>query len=105
MKAIHFEWDYNKASSNIAKHGVSFSEASTVFDDLWARITDDPNHPESERRFLILGMSSKPRLLIVCHCYRNQDEAIRIISARKAKKAEIISYFKFRKGHGYARRI
>ena len=92
MKDIHFEWDSSKNKANIAKHRVSFEEARTVFSDPDALIIDDPDHSRSEERFIILGLSTLLRVLVVCHCYRSSDEAIRIISARKATKAEILKY-------------
>lgn len=92
MNELAFEWDENKASSNLAKHSVSFQEASTVFRDTYARVIADPEHSGSEERFVILGMSQTTRLLVVCHCYRQQANVIRIISARKATKTESASY-------------
>lgn len=83
-----FNWDDNKNKSNIRKHGVSFSEASTVFLDDDAIIINDDGHSENEERFVIIGFSKKPRLLVVCHCYRKDDAIIRIISARKANADE-----------------
>ena len=87
-----FVWDEKKAESNLRKHGVSFKEASTVFEDYDALLIFDPDHSEEEDRFVILGISSSLRLLVVCHCYRENDEQIRIISARKATKNETITY-------------
>lgn len=91
MKAIHFEWDSKKAGSNLKKHGVSFEEAQTVFDDDCARLIPDPDHSENEDRFVLLGMSCKLNVLVVVHCERS-DSNIRIISARKATKPETNSY-------------
>ena len=88
MKEIQFEWDNDKATSNLRKHKVSFEEAKEVFSDPLARIIDDPDHSNEEDRFIILGASSRQRVLIVCHCYRLNDEIIRIISARRATKNE-----------------
>ena len=88
MKAIHFEWDEHKNQINIKKHKVSFEEAKSVFYDDNALVIDDPEHSETEERFIILGSSSKANLLVVCHCYRQSDTVIRIISARKATKTE-----------------
>ena len=68
---IIFDWDENKNKTNIAKHGVDFNEASTVFYDENALIIDDPDHSEDEDRFILIGLSYKTRVLIVCHCYRN----------------------------------
>ncbi|MCK4577340.1 MAG: BrnT family toxin [Candidatus Marinimicrobia bacterium] len=85
---MRFEWDPEKAKSNERKHKVSFLEAQTVFYDENARFMADPDHSETEDRFVILGLSSKLRTLVVCHCYRISDNMIRIISARKATRNE-----------------
>lgn len=85
-----FEWDEEKAKSNLRKHGVSFAEAATVFDDPLCLIMDDPYHSTGEQRFLILGCSIVSRLLLVVHCDREQT--IRIISARPATPSEKRSY-------------
>ena len=87
-----FEWDDIKNNKNIIKHGVNFQEASTVFRDPNAVVMDDSDHSHNEERFIIIGVSEKLRMLIVCHCYRDNDELIRIISARKASKVEINIY-------------
>jgi len=92
MKAIQFEWDEEKNRANIKKHGVSFEDAKTVFYDENARIINDPDHSEEEDRFIILGLSFQMKMLIVCHCYRERDEIIRIISARQATKKETKEY-------------
>lgn len=92
MKAIHFEWDENKNKTNIQKHKISFEEARTVFYDENARVIADPDHSQEEDRFIILGLSTSLKLLVVCHCYRGEDEVIRIISARKATKSETKYY-------------
>lgn len=89
-----FEWDENKALANIKKHGVSFEEARAVFYDDYAVLFDDPDHSEAEDRFLIIGMSSEKGVCIVIHCYRSEDERIRIISARKATRTERSIYEK-----------
>lgn len=89
---IHFEWDKNKARVNLVKHGVSFEEAASVFYDANALVFDDPSHSIAESRFLIIGISRKLRICIVSHCYRGEDEVIRIISARKATKRETEAY-------------
>lgn len=91
---IDFEWDPDKAASNELKHGVSFSEARTVFVDPYARVIDDPDHSDDEERFIILGASTKANILIVCHCYRSSGNTIRIISARKATKNESRAYWR-----------
>ncbi|MEK7437125.1 MAG: BrnT family toxin [Pseudomonadota bacterium] len=92
MSTLRFEWDDRKAATNLKKHGVSFEEAKTVFFDEHARLIDDPDHSEDEERFVLLGMSSALRLLLVCHCYRSKGNVIRIISARKAISKESKSY-------------
>lgn len=92
MAEIRFEWDPRKSSANRRKHGVSFDEASTVFADEHALLIDDPDHSEDEDRFILLGLSASLRMLVVCHCYRESDERIRIISARKATRKERESY-------------
>lgn len=84
---ISFEWDINKAASNLKKHGISFEEAQSVFyDDFAVQFYDSDS--ESEDRFLMLGMSREARILIVCHCERDSGNTIRIISARKATRSE-----------------
>ncbi len=92
VEYIRFVWDEAKSQGNKRKHGVSFEEARTVFFDENARLSHDPDHSKDEDRFLLLGMSRKPRLLLVCHCYREEELLIRIISARKATKAESRQY-------------
>jgi uncharacterized protein len=88
MRIFCFDWDENKAASNAKKHGVSFEEAQSVFSDEHAKLIDDPDHSSSEERFVLLGLSSTLRLLLVCHCYRTEGSVIRIISARKANPKE-----------------
>ena len=83
-----FEWDENKNAINIEKHGIDFNEASTVFFDEAGILFDDPEHSDEEDRFILLGVSYEANLCIVCHCYRESDTVIRIISARKATKKE-----------------
>lgn len=92
MDIIQFEWDNNKNATNKKKHKISFEEAKTVFYDEEALIIDDPEHSEEEERFIILGLSNRANLLVVCHCYRVSDTVIRIISARKATKTESNQY-------------
>ncbi len=89
---LRFEWDPKKAVANLQKHGVSFADAQTVFADENAKLIDDPDHSEEEDRFVLLGLSSSLRLLVVCHCYRSEGNVIRIISARKAEGHERNSY-------------
>ena len=86
--ALQLEWDERKNASNRRKHGVSFEEAETVFSDEYALLLGDPEHSEAEERFVILGLSAVLRILVVCHCYLQSDEVIRIISARKADRDE-----------------
>jgi len=88
MKTILFEWDENKNKTNIKKHGVCFEDAKTVFYDDDAILFDDPIHSSNEERFLIIGLSATNKTLIVSHCYRSNDNVIRIISARKATNSE-----------------
>lgn len=83
---LRFDWNPEKAAINYEKHGVSFDEAKTVFYDECAVLFDDPDHSQNEDRFLILGISQNLRLLLVSHCMRENDNIIRIISARKAGK-------------------
>ena len=97
MDTIRFAWDKKKAEDNRKKHGITFEEAKTVFYDEDARLMHDPEHSELEERFLILGLSNKSRLLLVVHCYREVEEVIRIISARKATKNERKQYEEFLK--------
>lgn len=89
---MRFEWDPGKAASNARKHGVSFEEARSVFyDDFAVQFLDD-EHAGSEARFILLGMSEKVRLLVVCHCERSRGEVICIISARMATRREATFY-------------
>ena len=88
MEDIRFVWDQTKSRENLRKHGISFEEARSVFFDDQAVEFYDDEHSEWEDRFLILGLSAKLRLLMVCHCLRNEGNVIRIISARRATRAE-----------------
>jgi len=97
MNEIDFEWDKKKENSNVKKHGVSFEEAHTVFYDEKAIQFFDPDHSEEEDRFILLGMSFKLQVLVICHCFRESETVIRIISARKADKYEEQEYWKQRK--------
>ena len=92
MGELQFEWDPNKATSNERKHGVSFDEASTVFSDDHAILLDDTEHSDDEDRFLLLGLSSNLRTIVVCHAYRPAEDVIRLISARKATRRERRDY-------------
>ena len=85
---IRFDWDPAKARTNERKHGVSFAEAQSVFYDEFARQFYDPESSEAEDRFLLLGMSNRARMILVCHCERSGGDVIRIISARKATRSE-----------------
>ena len=91
MADLRFEWDPEKNRENQRKHGVSFEEAETVFSDDHGLFMSDPDHSEDEDRFILLGLSSALRALVVCHCYRG-EEVVRIISARKANPSERRQY-------------
>ena len=95
MKSISFIWDEEKAKENLERHKISFEEAQTVFSDPNARMIFDTEHSIDEERFILLGISSGLRLLVVCHCYREDDMVIRIISARKATRNEQKQYGSF----------
>ena len=95
MGNIEFAWDRRKARSNLAKHGVSFEEAQSVFLDENARLSDDPDHSEEEERFVLLGNSFQTRCLVVNHCYRQADSVIRLISARLSTAREEEEYWRF----------
>ena len=94
MKNLNFSWDDKKNLANQKKHHVSFEEAQAVFFDEHAIEFDDPDHSENENRFLLLGLSHKMRVLVICHCFKVSESEIRIISARKATKKEQTVYFK-----------
>lgn len=87
-----FVWDKSKNQANKRKHGISFEEAETVFFDEFARLIADPDHSKDEERFVLLGMSSKLNTLVVIHVYKDNEETIRIVSARKATKSEQKKY-------------
>ena len=87
---LRFEWDPDKAASNLHKHDVSFLEAATVFGDPLGGIIDDPNHSTTEARLIIIGMSEKFRLLVVV--FTEESGTIRIVSARQATKGERHQY-------------
>jgi len=95
MPMVRFDWDRRKSRSNEHKHGVSFEEAQTVFLDEDARLLFDPEHSDDEDRFVLLGLSVRLRVLVVCHCYREHDAVIRIISARPATRNERLQYKEF----------
>lgn len=92
MIEMRFDWEFVKAEENLRKHGISFDEAQSVFCDEYATEFYDDTHSEWEDRFLLLGLSSHLRLVMVCHCYRENDSVIRIISARKATTNETKFY-------------
>ena len=94
MNKLIFEWDDIKNKTNIQKHGVSFEEAQTAFFDDNAIEFDDPDHSFEENRYLLLGFSQTLKILVVCHCYRDDESTIRIISVRKATKKEQKAYFR-----------
>ena len=92
MHELRFVWDEKKNRANRRKHGVSFQEAQTAFYDENAKVYADPDHSEDEARFILLGISFRLRVLVICHCFRENDSVIRIISARKADKLEERDY-------------
>jgi len=94
MGEITFEWDEAKNRANKRKHGIPFEEAQTVFLDENAIRYFDPDHSQDEDRFIMLGLSFRLRVLVVCHCYRAGDAIIRIISARKANNEEANDYWR-----------
>ena len=96
MSELKFAWDKVKDTNNLKKHGISFDEAKTVFYDDSARLLSDPDHSEDEDRYILLGLCSHLRVLVVCHCYREDGKIIRIISARKANKSEKRQYEGFK---------
>jgi uncharacterized DUF497 family protein len=92
MDYIQFLWDEDKNKKNIISHKISFEEAKTVFFDPNAKVIYDPDHSKDEDRFIILGISKLLNILVVCHCYRENDKTIRLISARKATTKEQKQY-------------
>jgi uncharacterized protein len=92
MTELRFEWDLAKAAANIKKHGIGLDEAKSVFADERAKLIADPAHSNDEDRFVLLGLSAKLKLLVVCHCHRSKRNTIRIISARKATSIESQQY-------------
>jgi uncharacterized DUF497 family protein len=97
MSSLRFEWDEKKNAANRRKHGISFAEARTAFLDQDARLIPDPEHSDEEERFVLLGLSISVRLLVVCHCYRQDGDVVRIISARKADRDEIEQYHRWQR--------
>lgn len=94
MAYIRFDWDKAKNIANQKKHGISFEEAQSVFVDENALLIHDPDPSGDEDRFILLGLSASVRLMVVCHCYRENDDVIRLISARKATRKEQKRYWK-----------
>ena len=92
MADLAFTWDPGKAAANARKHGVSFQEAETVFSDEHALLLDDPEHSADEDRFVLIGLSAASRMVVVCHCYHERADVIRLISARKATRTERQTY-------------
>ena len=92
MAELRFDWDPKKNRENRRDHGVSFEEAETAFADEHGLLMADPDHSEDEDRFILLGLSAILRLLVVCHTYREEDEVIRLISARTADRSERRQY-------------
>jgi uncharacterized protein len=95
MEELYFEWDAKKSRSNAVKHGVSFEEARTAFLDEHARLIEDSGESDNEERFVLLGLSTQLRVLVVCHCFRQSDCLVRIISARKADPSERLEYARY----------
>lgn len=89
---MKFEWDDNKERINFQKHGITFKEAATVFEDERGILFDDPDHSKDEERFILIGLSKNLKVLVVCHCYRKDADVIRVISARKATRTESKQY-------------
>lgn len=93
MRSLRFVWDPRKNRTNLAKRGVSFEEAQTAFLDANAKVYFDPDHSGAEDRFILLGMNFQLRVLVVCHCCRESEMVVRIISARKADRSEQKDYW------------
>jgi uncharacterized DUF497 family protein len=93
MENLRFTWDPNKNRTNLSKHGIAFEEAQTAFLDENAKVYFDPDHSEDEDRFILLGVSFQLRVLVVCHCFRESETLVRIISARKADRSEQKDYW------------
>jgi uncharacterized DUF497 family protein len=95
MDDLRFEWDPAKDEANQKKHGVAFEEAKTAFFDDFARVIADPEHSDLEERYILLGMSIKLNILVVCHCYFDEENIVRILSARRADPSERAQYAQF----------
>ena len=89
---IFFKWDESKNQQNRKKHSIWFEEAKTVFEDTFARVFYDEEHSKREDRFLIIGESCFKKVLIVIHCYDEEDQLVRLISARQASTKERKAY-------------
>lgn len=96
MADLRFDWDPVKATANVQKHGVTFEEAATVFSDEFALVIDDPDHSSEEDRFVLLGVSAVSRILVIVHAFRSSMDVVRIISARRATRAERTTYLERR---------
>ena len=96
MDSLQFTWDSTKDKANVNKHGVSFNEARSAFYDEYALQFFDPDHSDTEDRFILMGASHKLNILVVCHCFREEETVIRIISARKADAEEEQVYWSYR---------
>jgi uncharacterized DUF497 family protein len=94
MNELKFVWDTAKNRANRRKHGVRFEEAATAFRDENAKVYFDPDHSDREDRFILVGLSFQLRVLVVCHCYRESELVVRIISARKADRREQEDYWR-----------
>ena len=92
LNAKYFDWDTKKNTININKHGISFIEAASVFSDEAAKYYDDDIHSLDEERYVVIGKSRRLNILIVCHCYKDSNSVVRLISARKADEDEIAMY-------------
>ena len=97
MDELRFEWDDEKEKINIRKHGIALDEARTVFYDEHAVQFFDPDHSAEEDRFILLGISFKLRILVVCHCFRESETVVRLFSARKADRDEEQEYWRRRR--------
>lgn len=89
---LRFAWDPRKANENSRRHGVTFGEAQTVFLDENALLIGDPDHSDDEDRFVMIGLSARLRVLVVCHCYRTAESEVRLITARKGDREERREY-------------
>lgn len=96
MSDLEFEWDSKKEKTNTRKHGVSFEDAKAAFYDETAMVFHDPDHSKDEDRFILLGISVRAGVLVVCHCLRDSDSVVRIIAARRADKQEESDYREYR---------